>query len=52
MTAKSEKMLILKVIKTKNSPHSIKTPKISIHLGLTIYLCNHFKVRKQWLEVE
>jgi hypothetical protein len=27
--AKSGKMLILYVIKTKNSPHSIKTPKIA-----------------------
>jgi hypothetical protein len=50
--AKSGKMLILKVIKTKNYPHSIKTPKICIHLRLTIYFCDHFKVWKQWLEVE
>jgi hypothetical protein len=48
----SGKMLILKFIETKISPHSIKTPKISIHLRLTIYFCDHFKVRKQWLEVE
>jgi hypothetical protein len=50
--AKSEKMLIFIVIVTKKSPHSIKTPKISIHLRLTIYFCDDFKVRKQWLEVE
>jgi hypothetical protein len=50
--AKSGKMWIFKVIKTKISPCSIKTPKISTHLRLTIYLCDHFKVRKQWLEVE
>jgi hypothetical protein len=50
--AKSGFYFIFKVIKTKNSPHSIKIPKISIHLRLTIYFCDHFKVRKQWLEVE
>jgi hypothetical protein len=50
--AKSGKKLIFKVIVTNNSPHSIKTPKISIHLRLTIYFCDHFKVRKQWLEVD
>jgi hypothetical protein len=50
--AKSGEMLIFKVIKTKITPHSIKTPKISSHLRLTIYICDHFKVRKQWLEVE
>jgi hypothetical protein len=50
--AKSGKMLIFKVIKTKITPHSIKTQKISSHLRLTIYICNHFKVRKQWLEVK
>jgi hypothetical protein len=50
--AKSKKMMIFKVIVTKISPHSIKTPKISTHLRLTIYFCDHFKIRKQWLEVE
>jgi hypothetical protein len=50
--AKNKKKMIFKVIVTKISPHSIKTPKISTHLRLTIYFCDHFKVRKQWLEVE
>jgi hypothetical protein len=50
--AKSGIFLVFKVIKTQNSPNSIKTPKISIHLRLTIYFCDHFKVRKQWLQVE
>jgi hypothetical protein len=50
--AKSGKMMIFKVIKTKITPHSIKTLKTSSHLRLTIYICDIFKVRKQYLEVE
>jgi hypothetical protein len=50
--AKSGNIVIFKVIKTKNYPHSIKTQKISFHLRLTIYCCDHTKVRKQWLEVD
>jgi hypothetical protein len=50
--AKSGKMFIFKVIDKKNSPNNIKTPKISIHLRLIIYFCDHFQVRKQWLEVK
>jgi hypothetical protein len=50
--AKSGKALIFKVVKTKIYPYSIITPKISIHLRLTIYFCDHFKVRKEKLEVE
>jgi hypothetical protein len=36
----------------QSDQNSIKSPKIRIHLRLTIYLCDHFGVRKQWLEAE
>jgi hypothetical protein len=49
---KTEKYRFSKSSKNKKLAHSIKIPKISIHLRLTIYLCDYFKVRKQWLKVE
>jgi hypothetical protein len=51
-TGQKAKKLIFKIIKTKITPHSIKSTKIHTHLRLAIYLCDHFKVKKQWLEVE
>jgi hypothetical protein len=49
---KAEKYQFSKSSKQKKSAHSINIPKISIHLRLTIYLCDYFRVRKQWLKVE
>jgi hypothetical protein len=49
---KADKYKFSKSSKRKKSAHSIKIPKISTHLRPTIYFCDSFKVKKQWLEVE
>jgi hypothetical protein len=36
----------------KKLAHSIKIPKISMHLRLTIYLSDHLMVKKHGLKVE
>jgi hypothetical protein len=49
---KAKKYWFSKSSKQKKSAHIIKITKISSHLRLTIYLCDQFKVRKEWLKVE